>query len=74
MNITDFDLKWVHMARDGLILRQDGAIWLRIICKPLPTPKTILEWQKMIQKSKNPEFQCFFCIFGTLPPVEGTAA
>ena len=30
-NIMEFDLKWVHMARYELILRQDGAIWLRII-------------------------------------------
>ena len=27
----EFDLKWVHMARYELILKQDGAIWLRII-------------------------------------------
>ena len=33
------DLKWVHMARYGLILRLDGALWLRIIFKPLLTPK-----------------------------------
>ena len=32
-------LKWVHMARYELILKQDGAIWLRIISKPLLTPK-----------------------------------
>ena len=35
----EFDLKWVHMARYELILKQDGAIWLRIISKPLLTPK-----------------------------------
>ena len=32
-------LKWVHMARYGLILRLDGALWLRIVLKPLLTPK-----------------------------------
>ena len=37
--IMEFDLKWVHMARYGLILKQDGAIWLRIILKPLLAPK-----------------------------------
>ena len=31
MKIMEFDLKWVHMARYELILKQDGAIWLRII-------------------------------------------
>ena len=31
------DPKWVHVARYGLILKQDGAIWLRIIFKPLLT-------------------------------------
>ena len=35
----EFDLKWVHMARYGLIFTQDGAIWLRIISKSLLNPK-----------------------------------
>ena len=35
----EFDLKWVHMARYELILRLDGAIWLRIISEPLLTTK-----------------------------------
>ena len=34
-----FGLKWVHMARYELILKLDGALWLRIIFKPLLTPK-----------------------------------
>ena len=34
-----FGLKWVHVARCELILRLDGALWLRIIFKPLLTPK-----------------------------------
>ena len=33
--IMEFDLKWVHLARYELILRLDGALWLRIIFKPL---------------------------------------
>ena len=32
-----FGLKWVHMARYELILRLDGALWLRIIFKLLLT-------------------------------------
>ena len=39
MKIMEFCLKWVHVARYGLILRLDGALWLRIIFKPLLTPK-----------------------------------
>ena len=35
----EIGLKWVHMARYELILRLDGALWLRIIFKPLLTPK-----------------------------------
>ena len=34
----EFDVKWVHMARYELILRLEGALWLRIIFKPLLTP------------------------------------
>ena len=37
--IKEFDLKSVHMARYELILKQDGALWLRIIFKPLLGPK-----------------------------------
>ena len=36
-------LKWVHMARYELILKQDGAIWLRIILKPLLAPKGAIQ-------------------------------
>ena len=35
----EFGSKWVHMARYGVILRLDGALWLTIIFKPLLTPK-----------------------------------
>ena len=31
----EIGLTWVHMARYGLILRLDGALWLTIISKPL---------------------------------------
>ena len=37
--IMEFDLKWVHMARYELILKLDGAIWLRIIFAPPDTQK-----------------------------------
>ena len=52
MKITKFDLKWVHMARYELILRLDGALWLRIISKPLLTPKTAMEGPKIQKESK----------------------
>ena len=45
-----FGLKWLHMARYELILRLDGALWLRIIFKPLLTPKMTPKNQKMTQK------------------------
>ena len=41
--------KWVHMARYGLILRLEGALWLTIIFKPLLTPKGA------IKNKKNPK-------------------
>ena len=37
--MMEFDLKWIHMGRYGLTSKQDGAIWLRIISKPLLTQK-----------------------------------
>ena len=46
-------LKWVHMARYELMLRLDGALWLRIILKPLLTPKRAMESSKIRKKSKN---------------------
>ena len=46
------DLKWVHMARYELILRLDGALWLRIILKPLLTPKRDKKGHGII---KNPQ-------------------
>ena len=36
MKVTEFYLKWVRVARNGLMLKQDEAIvWLRIISRPL---------------------------------------
>ena len=32
-------LKWVHMARYELILKQAGAIWLRIVFEDQENPK-----------------------------------
>ena len=52
MKIIEFDLKLVHMARYGLILKLDGALWLRIISKPLLTLKTAMEGPKIQKESK----------------------
>ena len=41
-----FGLKRVHMARYELILRLEGALWLRIIFKPLLTQKLPIKIQK----------------------------
>ena len=43
----EFDLKWVHMARYELILRLDGALWLRI------TRKRLTEIQKLSKRSEG---------------------
>ena len=39
VKIMEFDLKKVHMSRCELTLKLDGALWLRIILKPLLAPK-----------------------------------
>ena len=57
MKITEFDLKWVHMARYELILRLDGALWLTITSKPR-SPNGLWKNQKV---KKNPESQ--ICLF-----------
>ena len=46
----EFDLKWVHMARQELILRLDGALWLRIIFSTPPDPKKVYTSQKNAQQ------------------------
>ena len=51
----EFCLKWVHMGRYGVILRLDGALWLTIIFKPLPTPKRAITLQ----------FESYFGMFVT---------
>ena len=63
MNIMEFGLKWVHTARYELILKLDGALWLTIVSKPLPTPKGLWKVQKI---QKNPKSQ-----FGTYSPTLG---
>ena len=50
-----FGLKWVHMGRYGMILRQDRALWLTIIFKPLLTP----------QRAITIQFQSYFWMFAT---------
>ena len=40
------------MARYEFILGLDGALWLRIISKPLLTPKTAMEGPKIQKESK----------------------
>ena len=32
-------LTWIHMTWGGVVLRQDGAVWLRIISGPPPDPQ-----------------------------------
>ena len=39
----EFGLKWFHMARYGVILRLDGALWLTIISKPPLTPRRAIK-------------------------------
>ena len=42
----EFGPKWIHMARYELIVRLVRALWLRIISKPLLTPKTAIKIKK----------------------------
>ena len=51
--IMEFDLKWVHMARYELILRLDGALWLRIVFQLLLTPQRPMDAPKFPK-----EFPC----------------
>ena len=48
----ELGLKWVHMARYELILRQDEAIWLRIIFETLLTPQRVMKDLKNQTESK----------------------
>ena len=59
MKISEFGLKWVHMARYELILRLDGALWLTIIFRPVLTQKrankaSFGQWEAHYQ---NPLYQ-----------------
>ena len=54
----EFGLKWVHMARYELILKLDGALWLRIISKPLLTPKGAIKDPKISNKVKSMRNLC----------------
>ena len=51
--IMEFDLKWVHMARYELILKLDGAIWRRIIFKPLLTQKGLYKLKNNLKYMKQ---------------------
>ena len=51
MKSMGFDLQWVHMARYELTLRLEGALWLRIVFKPLLTRNWPIQIKKMSQKS-----------------------
>ena len=43
--IIKFGLKWVHVARYELILKLDGALWLRIISNTPLTPRRAIKIQ-----------------------------
>ena len=49
MKIIEFDLTWIHLAPYALILRQDEAIWLRIIFIPVSTH------QKAVKDQTSPK-------------------
>ena len=53
MKIMEFGLKWIHMARYELILELDVILWLRIISKPLLTPKETIKDPKKPKKVKT---------------------
>ena len=53
MKITEFCLKWVHMARHELILRLDGVLWLMIISKTPLTPRKAMEGPTILKESRK---------------------
>ena len=53
MKILNIGLKWVHMARYGLILKLDGALWHTIISGPLLTPRRAMESSNIRKKVKK---------------------
>ena len=46
MKVMEFGLQWVHMAWYELILRLDGALWLKIVSKPLLAQKKPIQIKK----------------------------
>ena len=58
MKTMEIWLKWVHMARYELILRLDGALWLRIILKPLLTPKGAIKPKTHAKPAKKSSLEC----------------
>ena len=56
MEIIEFDLKRVHLARHELMLRLDGALWLTTISKP-PDPKK--KAMKRQQNKNESNKRCF---------------
>ena len=65
----EIKLKWVHMARYGLILRLDGALWLTIIFKPLLTPKGAIKKKVLKSVPNQPRFYVCICITLDVPQV-----
>ena len=57
-----FGLKWVHMAQYELILRLDGALWLRIIFKPLLTPKRAIKIKNDPKNLKTASHKQCLCL------------
>ena len=55
MEIMEFGLKWVHMARYELILRLDGALWIRIISKRLVPLQRAVKDQYLPTKERAKE-------------------
>ena len=53
MKLTQCDLKWVHMARYGLVLKLDRALWLVIIYKTPLTPKKVMEGPTIPKESQQ---------------------
>ena len=50
-------MKWVAVARHGLILSQDGATSLRNLFKYLPGPRDTIQYQKYKQRYKQKDYR-----------------
>ena len=70
-------VKCVHMARYELILKQDGAIWLRIISGPLLTPQRGYARLKLFRERfkklghNSADFKTVFDVLGLIQPLLG---